>query len=691
MPNPGDLLTNPRPTTTAEVRELADRARREGISYFPSPVDWRDEVLYFLLPDRFSDGKESTRPLLTRAEIRSLRSAPSRADIDWRAWARSGLRWQGGTIRGVESKLDYLADLGITAIWLGPVFKQRTRLDTFHGYGVQDFLDVDPRFGTRADLIALVTAAHAKGIRIVLDVIFNHSGDNWGYVPPARPLSEEVGQPGFRAFPDFYGNPNHPETRGFRLAWRNELGVCFTDDGDGIVSADDGVWPRDLRHPAAYTRAGMGNLGESDVGNPHAEHKRTDFFALKDFALDAGDTLSIVADCFKYWILLTDCDGFRLDTVKHVSLEEARNFCGAIREFADSIGKRRFLLVGEIAGGDGFQDFVLDHLSLLQRNLDAALDIGSARLNLQGAGKGLIPASAYLEGFKAASQGFESHRSFGDRHVSILDDHDHVAGDKVRFSAEIPDDAAVKDHQVVAATALQLFTLGIPCVYYGSEQAFAGPAQSQLRFLLSEGWKDGGNHGDRYLREAMFGPAHPRADFRKDLATQLADVDPSLPGFGPFGTFGKHCFDEKSPAYVRIRELCRVRREEPALRIGRQYARQTRVLSPAFALPAAGELVAWSRILDRQEAVCAVNPNGQDGAFRGADVVVAAELWPPGTVFVVRANTAETAAAAEGVVFAGSHRVGSFVEVKRPSAGGPAFIEIRNVPPGEVVVLVKRV
>jgi hypothetical protein len=85
-----------------------------------------------------------------------------------------------------------------------------------------------------------------------------------------------------------------------------------------------------------------------------------------------------------------------------------------------------------------------------------------------------------------------------------------------------------------------------------------------------------------------------------------------------------------------------------------------------------------------------VNPNGQDGAMRGGDVVVAAELWPPGTPFVVRANTAEAAANADGVAFVGSHPVGSVLEVRRPNPDGPAFIEIRNVPPGEVVVLVKR-
>ena len=143
--------------------------------------------------------------------------------------------------------------------------------------------------------------------------------------------------------------------------------------------------------------------------------------------------------------------------------------------------------------------------------MTAALDIGSARTTLTAVGKGLQPARDYFCGFDEYNEGFGSHRNNGERHVSILDDHDHVFGEKVRFSAEIPDSYAVKDYQVVVPTAIQLFTLGIPCIYYGTEQAFSGPAQSQLGYLSAEGWKNGGNHGDRYLREAMFGPEHPRA------------------------------------------------------------------------------------------------------------------------------------------------------------------------------------
>jgi hypothetical protein len=139
MPLPASLLSATRPDKLSAVRELIDKVRRDAIPYFPSPIDWRDEIFYFLLPDRFSDGQEDLKPLLDRQQIRDLRNTNARPDINWKNWAESGTRWQGGTINGIRSKLNYLKDLGISTIWLGPVFKQRVRLDTFHGYGVRIF------------------------------------------------------------------------------------------------------------------------------------------------------------------------------------------------------------------------------------------------------------------------------------------------------------------------------------------------------------------------------------------------------------------------------------------------------------------------------------------------------------------------------------------------------------------------
>ena len=91
---------------------------------FPSPADWRDQFLYFLLPDRFSDGNENTRQAFDRHD-------PSLHETDDRvAWQISGKDFQGGTLNGIRSKLAYLKGLGITALWIGPIFRQRSDLDT---------------------------------------------------------------------------------------------------------------------------------------------------------------------------------------------------------------------------------------------------------------------------------------------------------------------------------------------------------------------------------------------------------------------------------------------------------------------------------------------------------------------------------------------------------------------------------
>ena len=101
------VLAQKRP---ANIRSVVLPRRQQ---YFPSPLDWRDEVIYFLLPDRFSDGQEANRPLLDRSQVAAARPAP----WIWDNWAKSGSdRWQGGTIKGITSKLDYLKNLGVTTV-----------------------------------------------------------------------------------------------------------------------------------------------------------------------------------------------------------------------------------------------------------------------------------------------------------------------------------------------------------------------------------------------------------------------------------------------------------------------------------------------------------------------------------------------------------------------------------------------
>jgi hypothetical protein len=194
------------------------------------------------------------------------------------------------------------------------------------------------------------------------------------------------------------------------------------------------------------------------------------------------------------------------------------------------------------------------------------------------------------------------------------------------------------------------------------------------------GW---GGH-DRYLREAMFGPRFPRSAGRAGVpGVAVGDgLDHDLPGFGPFGTAGAHCFDPAHPVYVRVAAIIAARRAFPVLRAGRQYLRSISVFGEAFATSGPGELVAWSRILVDEEALCVVNPNGV--ASRGADVVVDATLNPPGSALTVIVNSAEAAG------HPGSHLTGSQVQVQR-RADGTAYVALRDLGASESLVLTNRV
>ena len=624
--------------------------RWAGAPYYPSPVDWASEVLYFLLPDRFSDGQDQNRPLFDRSQ------APSAArpnEFRWDEWAKSGGdRWQGGTLQGIKSRLDYLADLGITAVWIGPIFKQRRHSNEYHGYGVQDFLEVDPHFGKRQDLVDLVIAAHDRKIRVILDVIFNHSGHNWDYKDSDK-------DPAYKPWPGFYEKGPWLDAQGHQTAASEDL----PDNEE-----ETGVWPKELQPDRCYTRAGKGSLSGEDLSDDHAEFRRTDFDgSFRDFNLDDKETLNALARCYAYWIALTDIDGMRIDTLKHVPQEEARNFCGAIKEFATTLGKADFFLVGEVGGQDDNAHKYLDSLEL---NLNATLDIGGSRTALTSVAKGLAKPADYFDIIGVWTPILGSHRNSAHRHVKVIDDHDHVFGKKLRFSTN-----AASERQVAAALGIQLLTLGIPCIYYGTEQAFAGPEKAEQQ------WLPGFGGSDRYLREAMFGPEHPRQSGADGLKPGAAGIDETLPGFGAFGTVGQHFFDQQFHVYQRAKELIRIRQTSPTLRYGRQYVRSIRNFKQPFVEAQGGELIAWSRILYEEELLCVVNSHGTDD--RGADVIVDKNLnSAAGCFFEVIANTAQVAA---GSGYSGTHKVGERLPVL--VEGDTAYVEIRNIPASETIVL----
>ncbi|MCO1654222.1 alpha-amylase family glycosyl hydrolase [Pseudonocardia humida] len=557
----------------------------------PSPSDWADEVLYFLLVDRFSDGREdghrdaAGRPVpgpTPRFGPGDGGSAVA-TEPDAAAWRAAGLSWVGGTLAGVASKLGYLRRLGATALWISPVLKQAVpqagAADPYHGYATQDFLAVDPHFGTADDLRELAAAAHAQGLRVILDVVLNHAGDVFAYDQPD---------------PRWDGR-THPVA-----GWRDGRGglVPFTAADAAAQWPDGAVFPAELHDPGTWTRRGRIVDWDHDP-----EYREGDFAGLKDVAHGGGElddyrpspALAALTRAYCWWIGHADLDGFRVDTVKHMDLGATRYFASVVHEFAQSIGKDRFLLVGEITGP---RSQAIDTMALT--GLDAALGLADVQGRMIGAGTGREDPRGYFDLFRNSELiGKDSHTWLRDTVVTGFDDHDQVrqGGAKSRLAASADGRALV-----LGVVALNLLTLGIPCLYYGSEQLLDG--------------EGGGPDADRYLREAMFGGA-----------------------FGPFRSRDRHVFDEDAPLYARIGELAALRRAEPAVRRGRQYLREVSGNGLDFGLPSGfggpvRGVVGWSRILDRREVLCLINTD--PARPRSAWVTVDAGLHAPGEALDLR-------------------------------------------------------
>lgn len=576
-------MTTPIEAHAPETLEDLDLRPRGQV--WPSPVLWRNHVFYQILPDRFSDGREQERPLFDRDHPEQFRVQ------DKAAWMGAGLEFNGGTLRGILSKLDYLEELGVTGLWLNPPFKQRADLNTYHGYAIQNFLDIDPRFGSRQDLRDLVDAAHERGMVVVLDVVIDHTGNNWFYGPDLTGRIED-------SLPYRYDPP-------YSLGgWRSGEGTCV----DTISGLDDGCWPREFQRQEAYNRRGaIQNWSNPDPMDPNAEFRRGDFFDLKKLAGDHKPTLQAVIRCFQYWIALSDCDGFRIDAAKHIPKSICREFSQAIGAYATSIGKENFLIVGEITDNMIALNYLSLFGSLLDRALTAVLDINQSPVLLAGAAKGTVDPRVFFSRFRLDSD-LTRYVQTGRLHVSVLDDHDmSCKSHKERFAAG--NNTPQRYWQAANAVAIQLLTPGIPCLYYGTEQAFDG----------NEGYHDYGIEPqrfgeDRYVRESMFGGA-----------------------FGAFATSGCHFFDTNHPTYLRIAAINRLRRREDplgrTLRLGICYPRETSICGAPFGLPGAGEVFAWSRVLPYVEVVVAMNTHGLEP--RGAEVTVDATLHKQGHLRVL--------------------------------------------------------
>lgn len=580
-------------------------------AYTPSPIAWEDQVLYFLMLDRYSDGKETgfcnnAGDPVTTGATPLFKFSTDAYTATRAAWAEAGDEWLGGTLKGLESKVGYLKRLGITTIWISPVFKQvESDAHSYHGYGIQNFLDVDPHFGTRQDLIDLVNIAHAHDIRVILDIILNHVGDVFGYQynPNRYPAKDDHGNTRLDPQGNIIMDPRWDGATYPVAGWRNAFGeanISFAPIDPAIhphAWPNDAVWPMELQQPSNFTTEGRISSWDYDP-----EFVEGDFVTLKDVhhgrhALDANQqrivdayypspALDVLCEAYKFWITLADIDGFRIDTVKHMEPGATRYFVSVIKEFAQTLGKENFFLVGEITGG---RDRAFNTLELT--GLDAALGIDDIPDKLDYLAKGYREPADYFGLFRnSALERKSSHVWFGKHVVTLFDDHDQVrkGNSKARFCGDKVNNGY---SHLKAVLGLNLCSMGIPCLYYGTEQSF-----------------DGSGDNDRYLRECMFGGA-----------------------FGSLQSTDRHFFDENHEIYRFIADVTALRSRHLALRRGRQYLREISESGEpgSFGLPhMIGDriraVVPWSRLFDRREIVLAINTDAD--SKREAWVTIDASL-----------------------------------------------------------------
>ncbi len=232
-------------------------------------MDCRDVVVYFLLVDRFDNNANDIPPY-------DPKSTPTGKD----PWP--GTYIPGWKSQGITRRLDYIKGLGANAVWLSPIFKNRQeKNDTYHGYGIQNFLEVDPRFGTLKDLQELVARAHERDMYVILDIIINHTGDNWAY-PGDQPYY-------------YWKDAPDPFDLGF---WRE------VDPEPGFQS-NDAVWPEELQSEDCYKRKGQ-------IRNWYNRQEGIDgdFLSLKELNITRPDVLSTLIRVYKYWIAVADIDGY---------------------------------------------------------------------------------------------------------------------------------------------------------------------------------------------------------------------------------------------------------------------------------------------------------------------------------------------------------------------------------------------
>ncbi|MFD5424621.1 pullulanase-type alpha-1,6-glucosidase [Streptomyces sp. NPDC127084] len=480
----------------------------------PSRHDLTREQFYFVLPDRFANGdRANDRGGLTGSRLETGHDPEDKGF------------YQGGDLKGLTQRLDYIKGLGTTAIWLAPIFKNRPVQGAgkdasagYHGYWITDFTQVDPHFGSNADLAKLIDKAHAKGMKVFFDVITNHTADTvdyaekkYGYRPKgAYPYLDKDGRP----FDDRAG-----------VGRVDADSFPYTPvQGPGRISKV----PAWLNDPAMYH-----NRGDSTWAGESAEYG--DFVGLDDLWTERPEVVDGMEKIYEKWVRDFDIDGFRIDTVKHVDLDFWTQWATALDAYAAKRGRDDFFMFGEVYSADTAVTSPYVTRGRLDATLDFPFQDAVRAYASQGADAGRL-AKVFGDDYRYTTDKANAYEQ-----VTFLGNHDmgRVGSFLMQDNPGADDAELLKRARL--ANELMFLSRGNPVVYYGDEQGFTGAG------------------GDKDARQTLF--ASKTADYLDD--EQL----------GTDRTHAEDAYDPAHPVYRSIAALAKLTRQHPALRDGIQQER----------------------------------------------------------------------------------------------------------------------
>jgi pullulanase-type alpha-1,6-glucosidase len=492
------------------------------------PVN-QSEIFYFVMPDRFANGDPLNDTAGLTGDVFTHGFLPTDKGY-----------YHGGDLAGLIEQLPYIDALGVTAIWMTPMFKNRpvqcanpqqptlaSCSAGYHGYWPVDFTQIDPHFGTNDEMKQFIAAANARGMRVFFDIITNHTADvidyegrNYDYISRAdAPYRDANGDP-FNDR-DFIFADNFPPMNAASFPKT----PIFNSPADATVKVP--AWLNDI---TMYHNRGNARFdgGESDLYG--------DFLGLDGLFTERPEVVRGMIDIHKFWISEFGIDGFRIDTAKHVNMEFWQQFIPELETYAAENGKPNFFMFGEVFEGN---PAVLSRFTR-EGNFPAVLDfdfnysVGDFATGDRGPDR--------LSGLFRGDDYYTTATNNAYNLPTFLGNHD-VGRIGTRMQQPFPNDPT--DSQRLARMLLGyglMFTArGVPIIYYGDEQGFTG---------------DG---NDKDARQNMFPSQVDSYNDDNLIGTNATTADDN--------------FNQSHPLFIALQELATLRKTHPTLQTGAQIER----------------------------------------------------------------------------------------------------------------------